>query len=226
MQRTMRWFWIWLLAGGLAHANPLLVEGRFADAYHQGRAAGSGGWLLAAQAANLYASYMATNDSEIAKWFALGQEAAQRALELNTQSAEAHFELARSIGGQLSQQTLLGRVNSVSAMRDHLQQALRLRPDYPEARAALGVWHLEVSQAGIGWLYGANTNQVRPLFEEALRLEPDSVLIRVWYAQALVKMGAPQQARVQLEQAVRLAPRNAVERFEQGFARDRLQNLR
>lgn len=222
----MRGFWIWLLALGLVHAHPLLIEGRFADAYHQGRAAGGEGWLLAAQAANLYAFYIATSDSEIVKWFALGQEAAQRALEFNAQSAEAHFELARSIGGQLSQQNLLRRVNSVSAMRDHLLQALRLRPDYPEAKAALGVWHLEVSQAGIGWLYGASTNQVRPLFEEALRLEPNSILIRVWYAQALVKMGAPQQARLQLEQALRLAPRNAAERFEQGFARERLQNLR
>lgn len=224
----MRGFWIWLLSLGLGlvQANPLLVEGRFADAYYRGRAAGGEGWLLAAQAANLYALYIATGDSEIVKWFALGQEAAQRALEFNLQLAEAHFELARSTGGQLSQQNLLGRMNSVSAMRDHLLQALRLRPDYPEAKAALGVWHLEVSLAGIGWLYGASTNQVRPLFEEALRLEPTSILIRVWYAQALVKMGAPQQARVQLEQALRLTPRNAAERFEQGFARERLQNLR
>ena len=96
-------------------------------------------WLLAAQGANLHALYIATSDSEIVKWFALGQEAAQRALEFNTQSAEAHFESARSIGGQLSQQNLLGRVNSVSAMRGHLLQVLRLRPDYPEAKAALGV---------------------------------------------------------------------------------------
>lgn len=222
----MRWFWVLLWAGGLAWANPLLVEGRFADAYQQGRTAGGAGWLLAAQAANLYASYIATSDSEFGQWFALGQEAAQRALEFNAQSAEAHFELARSIGGQLSQQNLLGRAANVSVMRDHLQQALRLRPDYPEAKAALAVWHLEVAQAGIGWLYGANTNQVRPLFEEALRLEPNSVLIRVWYAQVLVKLGAAQQARVQLEQALRLTPRDAAERFEQGFARERLQNLR
>ncbi len=221
----MRGCWVWLLAGGLACANPLLVEGRFLEAYQQGRTAGDAGWLLAAQAANLYATYIATSTSEIGKWFALAQEAAQRALEFNVQSAEAHFELARSIGGQLSQQNLLGRAANVSVMRDHLQQALRLRPDYPEARAALGVWHLEVAQAGVGWLYGASIHQVKPLFEEALRLEPNSILIRVWYAQALVKMGAPQQARAQLEQALRLTPRNAVERFEQGFARERLQNL-
>ncbi|WP_337868310.1 hypothetical protein [Meiothermus sp.] len=222
----MPWFWVLLWAGGLVWANPLLVEGRFAEAYQQGRTAGGAGWLLAAQAANLHASYIATGDSEIGKWFALGQEAAQRMLEFNAQSAEAHFELARSIGGQLSQQNLLGRAANVSVMRDHLQQALRLRPDYPEARAALAVWHLEVAQAGVGWLYGANIHQVRPLFEEALRLEPNSILIRVWYAQVLVKLGAAQQARIQFEHALRLTPRNAVEVFEQGFARERLHNLR
>jgi hypothetical protein len=191
----MHCFWVYLLAGGLAFASPLLAEGRFEEAYRQGRAMGRSGWLLAAQAANLYALYVAPNHSEIVKWFALGREAAQRALESNPQLAEAHFEMARAIGGQLSQQHLLERAISVGAMRDHLQQALRRRLDYAEARAALAIWHLEVSRAGFGWFYGASWGQVEPLFEEALRLEPDSIPIRVWYAHALVKMGAPQQAR-------------------------------
>jgi len=222
----MRWFWIWLLAGGLAHANPLLVEGRFADAYHQGRAAGSAGWLVAAQAANLHASYIAVGDGEITRWFGLAQEAAQRALTVNPHSAEAYYELARSIGGQLPRQNPIEQAHSVNVIRNHLQQALRLRPDYPEAMAALAVWHLAVSQAGVGWLYGASIHQVRPLLEEALRLEAASLLIRVWYALALVELGETRLARAQLEHILRLTPRDAVERIEQGFARERLQNLR
>jgi hypothetical protein len=51
------------------------------------------------------------------------------------------------------------------------------------------------------------------------------VLIRVWYALALAELGGVAEAGLQLKQALRLTPRNAAERVEQGFAKERLQNL-
>jgi hypothetical protein len=77
----------------------------------------------------------------------------------------------------------------------------------------------------VGWLFGADLNRVRPLFEEAVRLEPGSVLIRVWYALDLAELGAVAESRVQLKLALRLTPCNAAEWVEQGFAKERLQNL-
>lgn len=107
-------------------------------------------------------------------------------------------------------------------MRGRLHQALQLNPVLADARAALALWHLALHRAGVGWLFEVDPSCVRPLFEEALRLEPGSVLIRVWYALALVELGAVSEARIQLEQSLRLTPRCAAGRIEQGFARENL----
>lgn len=217
---------LWLLGLELASASPLLVEGRYTEAYEYGRTTGgAAGWLLAAQAANLQANYGTQDPKEVAEWFARGQEAAQRALELGPRSAEAYFELARAIAGQVIRKNLLEQALAANSVRGHLHQALQLKPALAEARAALALWHLSLHRTRVGWLFGADLKRVRPLFEEAVRLEPGSVLIRVWYALALAELGAVADARLQLELALRLTPRNAAERVEQGFARDRLQNL-
>jgi tetratricopeptide (TPR) repeat protein len=222
----MRIFLLGVLGLGLVFASPLLVEGRYMEAHQQGRTAGdAAGWLLAAQAANLQANYAAANPDEVIRWFALGQEAAQRSIELSPRSAEAHLELARAIAGQLIRKNLIQQALAANTLRRLLHQALQINPAFAEARAALALWHLAVHRTGVGWLYGADLGQVRPLFDEATRLEPTSVLIRVWYALALVELDAPAEARAQLEQALRLTPRSAAERIEQGFARERLRNL-
>lgn len=217
---------LWLVLMGWAVAAPF-EEGQFAVAYEQGRSSGGiNGWLMAAKAANSYASYSAKGDTEILGWFARAQAAAQKALEANPRSAEAHFELARAIGGTLNHQSLLTKVNLVGVMRDHLNEALKLRPDLPEVRVALALWNLEVSENGVGWLYGADKGRVKPLFEEALRLEPNSVAARGWYGWILLRLGDKAAAKAQLEKVVALTPHNAVDRFEWTLAKERLAELR
>jgi tetratricopeptide (TPR) repeat protein len=219
------WFWLIALVGWAA-ATPL-EEGQFSAAYEQGnKAGGSNGWVLAARAANFYASYQAKGDSDALAWFGRAQSAAQKALEVNPRSASAHFELARAVGGTLQSQNLLSKASLAAVMRDHLNEALRLNPTLTEAKVALALWNLEVAEAGIGWLYGADKNRVKPLFEEALRIDPQSPVIYTWYAEVLTRLGEKDQARIQLEKAVALTPRDAVERIEQGFARERLARLR
>lgn len=204
-----------------------IQEGRFAQAYEQGlKQGGVGGWVLAARAANFYASYQARGDSEIMAWFVRAEEAANQALKANPRSAEAHFELARAYGGQLAKRNLLSKASLAGSMRDQLGEALRLKPDMVEAKVALAIWHLEVAESGLGWLYGADIRRVRPLFEEALEADPNSIPTRNYYALALGRLGDSAGARAQLEKVLSLSPRDAVERYEQGYARDRLQSFK
>lgn len=215
-----------ILSFAFAFADAI-EEGRFAQAYEQGlKLGGVSGWVLAARAANFYASYQARGDSEIMTWFEQAEEAANKALQANPRSAEAHFELARAYGGQLAKRNLLTKASLAGSMRDQLGEALRLKPDMVEAKVALAIWHLEVAESGLGWLYGADVNRVRPLFEEALRADPNSITTRNYYALALERLGDSAAARAQLEKALALTPRDAVERYEQGYARDRLQNFK
>lgn len=219
--------WLWTIAiVGWAVAGPL-EDGQFLMAYEQGnKAGGSSGWVLAARAANFYASYSAKTETEVLAWFDRARSAAYKALEANPRSAEAHFELARAMGGILHTQNVFSKASLAAVMRDHLTEALKLDPNLAEAKVALALWNLEVAESGLGWLYGADKNRVKPLFEEALRTDPLSIVVRTWYAEVLTRLGEKDQARIQLEKAVALSPRDAVERIEQGFARERLTALR
>ena len=219
--------WLWSVAiAGWAFAGPL-EEGQFSVAYEQSsKAGGSTGWVGAARAANFYASYSAKGDAEVLAWFERARSAAQKALEADPRSAEAHFELARALGGTLHTQNLFSKANLAAVMRDHLNESLKLNPNLTEGKVALALWNLEVSESGLGWLYGADKSKVKPLFEEALRIDPGSIVVRTWYAEVLTRLGDSAQARIQLEKAVALSPRDAVERIEQGFARERLSKLK
>lgn len=226
MHPWLRLGFVLLFGLGIALAGPreLIVSGRYGEAYREAQGLGSEGLVWAARAANLYASYLAQGD-EITLWFTRAEQAATQALKLNPRSAEAHFELARAQGGLLSRRGLLEAAAMVTSMREHLEEALKIKPDYAEATAALAVWHGALTQNGMGWLYGADANQVSPLFEESLKLE-DSVVVRVWYALALQQQGKIPEARRHLEKALAMPPKDAADRFEQNIARERLKSLR
>ncbi|MFZ5990450.1 MAG: tetratricopeptide repeat protein [Deinococcota bacterium] len=211
---------------GIALAGPreLIISGRYGEAYREAQNLGAEGLVWAARAANLYATYLAQGD-EITLWFTRAEQAATQALKLNPRSAEAHFELARAQGGLLSRRGIFEAAAMITSMREHLEEALRIKPDYAEAKAALAVWHAALAQAGIGWLYGADFNQANALFEEALKLE-DSIVIRVWYALALQQQGKIPEARRQLEKALAMTPKDAADRFEQDIARERIKSLK
>jgi len=218
---------VWLafaLGTVLAGPRELIASGRYEEAYREAQSLGAEGLVWAARAANLYATYLAQGD-ETTLWFTRAEQAATQALKLNPRSAEAHFELARAQGGLLSRRGLLEAAAMVTSMRQHLEQALQIKPDYAEAKAALAVWHAALAQNGLGWLYGADANQANALFEESLKLE-DSVVVRVWYALALQQQGKIPEARRQLERALAMTPKDAADRFEQNLARERLKSLK
>ncbi len=200
---------VWLaFALGMVLAGPreLIASGRYEEAYREAQSLGAEGLVWAARAANLYATYLAQGD-ETTLWFTRAEQAATQALKLNPRSAEAHFELARAQGGLLSRRGLLEAAAMVTSMRQHLEEALQIKPDYAEAKA------------------GADANQANALFEESLKLE-DSVVVRVWYALALQQQGKIPEARRQLERALAMTPKDAADRFEQNLARERLKSLK
>ena len=106
------------------------------------------------------------------------------------------------------------------------EKALELNPQDADALVGFGMWHLELVEAGVGWLYGGKRDQVMPLVEAGVAAAPEQVNLRVEYATALRAFAQPELAREQLEAALALPARSAVDRAEQERARRLLNDWR
>jgi len=212
-----------LFALALAGAGELLAEGKFKAAYES--AAQEGNWVLAARAASFYAMYQAEGKRERSEWFARAEAAAKRAIQADPKNPEAYFELARALGRLAQYRGILQSLSLAAGVRDHLKKALALKPDYASALVALALWHLELSQKGVGWLYGADGGKVIPLFERAIELEPDRIVHRYEYARALYRLGKKPKALEQLEVALALPPRDARDAYVLAEAQELLEKL-
>ena len=112
-----------------------------------------------------------------------------------------------------------------------LERTIALAPRHAEARAVLGAFHAEIiDKVGPligGMTYGAKKNVGLQLFEEALRINPRSVLARVEYARALVMLEGEKrlpQATALYRQAAQSAPLDAAEQLDVALARTELQD--
>ncbi len=212
-----------LFALALAGAGELLAQGQFKAAYES--AAKEGNWVLAARAASFYAMYQAEGKKERSAWFARAEAAAKRAIQAEPKNPEAYFELARALGRLAQYRGILQSLSLAAGVRDNLKKALALKPDYASALVALALWHLELSQKGVGWLYGADAGKVIPLFERAIELEPDRIIHRYEYARALYRLGKRREALKQLEVALSLPPRDARDTYVLAEAQELLEQL-
>jgi len=207
----------------LAGAAELLAEGRFDQAYEAALAEGD--YVLAARAASYYAMYQAEGRREKEAWFQRAREAAERAIAEDPKNPEAYFELARALGRLAQYRGVLESLSLAQAVRENLERALELRPDYASALVALAVWNLELAKKGVGWLYGASTKRVLPLFERALELEPQGIIHRYEYARALLRLGRKEEAKRELRALLTLPPKDARDRYVLEEAQNLLEEL-
>lgn len=168
--------------------------GDFGQAVDLGLACGMAGYAAANKAAIVYASYLESDDDRRRK---LLLDAAQRceeqqqampgyanawylhayALGRYSQSISVVKALAEGLGGKI---------------KNSLTQAIKLEAKHADAHIALGAYHAEVIDkvgALVGGLtYGAKKSIGVDHFESALKLNPDSAIARIEYANGLVMM--------------------------------------
>jgi tetratricopeptide (TPR) repeat protein len=220
---------MWVLGMALAQTpaavEKMIDEGKLQAAYTEALKLGNAGYVLAAKAASYYAGYQAA-EKEKGSWYDRAEEAAKKAIQADPDDPEAYFELARAHGRLAQFRGILESLNLASSVRDNLNKALKLKPDHAGAKVALALWHLELTQKGVGWLYGANIGQVVPLFEEAIKLEPQTIIHRVEYATALARMNRKAEAIKQLEFALSLPARTYADQKDLERARKQLEELK
>lgn len=218
-----------LLGAALVWANPveLIDAGEYKAAYQEALAANSAqGYALAAQAASYYAGFKATSDKEKEEWYGKAEAAAKKAIELDPDYPEGYFELARAQGRLAQFRGILASLGLASSVRDNLNKTLELKPDHDAAMVALALWNLELAQKGVGWMYGASTKNVVPLFEKAISINPNAIAHHLEYGNALIRLNKPEKARLELQKALELPAKTYADRMNQQKARELLEEIK
>jgi tetratricopeptide (TPR) repeat protein len=197
--------------------------GDFGKAVEAGLACGIAGYNAANKAATIYASYLETDDErkrqllmEVAQRCEEQQEKAPKAVNAwylhafalgrYSQSISVVKALAQGLGGKI---------------KHSLTRALELEPRHADAHIALGAYHAEViDKVGAlvgGITYGVKKDTGKALLEAALKLNPDSAITRIEYANALVMMfgkAGMKEAERLYQEAAECRPMDAMERLD------------
>jgi tetratricopeptide (TPR) repeat protein len=193
-----------------------ITDGHYVAAYEAASAVDTAAsQVLAARAASDYAVYGQPSESEQITWLRRGRDAAQRAIELDPDNAAAYVQLARAKGEIARRAGVFESLNVVNDLRDLFEHAIAIDPDNADALVGLAMWNLELTQHGVGWLYGASKGNVLSLLKKGIAAAPEQVNLRVEYATALRALGDEGAAKAQLEKALSLPARSAADRIEQ-----------
>jgi tetratricopeptide (TPR) repeat protein len=168
--------------------------GDFQKAAELGLKAGDDGVTIASKAQAIYANYLEENDKRKLELF---EEVAQRAEKLQAKqpkNANAFYWQAYALGryaqgisvAKALAQGIGGKVKAA------LETTIKLAPKHADAHIALGAYHAEVIDkvgAMIGGLtYGAKKDAAMKNYQAALKLNPDSAIARIEYANGLVML--------------------------------------
>ena len=156
----------------------------------------------------------------------------EEAVRADPTSPEAHCHLAHTVARYAQRVGTLTalRKNLAGKIRDSLEAALALDPDYALAHLMLGIWHADVSAAGFfaRRIYGANREEAVNHYERALDLAPESKILLYEYGMSLPELDearGTERAREMLEKALGLPVRDTHEEYVHLDILDRLEPL-
>jgi len=205
----------------------LYHQGEFEKAAEAGLKAGIAGYIAANKATAIYANYL---EKDAAKKLALFEEVARRAEEQQKsepKNPNAYYLHAYALG-RYSQ-----GISVVKALAQGLGgkiKDIKLEPRHADAHIALGAYHAEVIDkvgAMVGGLtYGAKKDEGIKHFTTAIKLNPDSAIARIEYANALVMMFGKSkldEASKLYEDAAAGKPLDAMERLDVELAKAELE---
>ena len=206
--------------------------GEFAQAVEAGRAAGGAGINAAVKAQTVYAHYL--EKAEKTK-LALFDEAAGWADERRTKApkdANAHYLYAFALGryGQgISVAKALAQ-GFGGKIKEALLTTLKLEPKHADAYIAYGSYQAEViNKVGglvAGMTYGAKKDSALEHFQKAVKLNPESAIARIEYANGLILLFGKSridEATALYEAAAAMKPMDAMERLDVELAQAELE---
>jgi tetratricopeptide (TPR) repeat protein len=207
--------------------------GDFQKAAELGLKAGGAGITVANKATAIYANYL--EDDEKRK-LVLFEEAASRAeaqQDDEPKNANAYYLQAYALGRYAQGISIVKALAQGigTKVKSALDTAVKLAPKHADAHIALGAYHAEIIDkvgAMIGGLtYGAKKDAGLKHYETAMKLNPDSAIARIEYANGLVmlegKKAVPQAEKLYAEAAA-CDPQDAMEKLDVELAKSELED--
>lgn len=208
--------------------------------YEQAVAADSQGyealWKAAREAVGL--GEFERDEARRAERFRKGEEYARRAVAVNPDDAEGHFNLARALGRVALSLGTRDRIKYAGEVREHALRALELSPDHPGALHVMGVWNAEVRRlSGLsrmiartflgGGVFGEASwdNAVRYM-ERAVAVDPERLTHHLDLARVYADIGEADKARAEYELVVNGRATEYNDRFYKEQAAAELAKLR
>ncbi len=206
--------------------------GEFQRAVEAGLDAGGPGATAATKAQAIYANYI---DKAEKSRLALFEEAAAWADERRRAAAgdaNAHYLYAYALG-RYSQGISVTKALAQGfggKIKEALVKAMKLAPSHADANAAYGAYQAEVIDkvGGLvaGMTYGAKKDSAIEHYQKALKLNPDSAISRIEYANGLIMLfdkARLDEATKLYEQAAKCKPMDAMEKLDVELARSELE---
>jgi tetratricopeptide (TPR) repeat protein len=210
----------------------LFHRGEFQKAFDAGLKAGGAGITVANKAQAIHANYL--EKSEKAK-LAMFQEVAARAQAQQAdepKNANAHYWQAYALG-RYSQGISVAKALSQglgSKVKGAFETTIKLAPKHADAHIGLGSFHAEViDKVGslLGKTQGADKATGLKMFQQALKLNPDSAIARVEYANGLVMLEGEKkmkEAEKLYTEAAACDPADAMEMLDVEMAKEELED--
>jgi hypothetical protein len=207
--------------------------GDFHKAAELGLKAGGAGITVANKATAIYANYLEENDKTK---LALFEEVAQRAEAQQAKepkNANAFYWQAYALGRYAQGISIVKALAQGigTKVKAALDATVKLAPKHADANIALGSYHAEIIDkvgAMIGGLtYGAKKDIGLKHYETALKLNPDSAIARIEYANGLVMLEGKKalgRAEKLYAEAAECEPLDAMERLDVETAKAELED--
>lgn len=206
--------------------------GDFQRAVEIGNAATGSAVNAAVKAQAIYANYIDKAETSRLGLFEEAAAWADRRRNLEPGDANAHYLYAYALGryGQgISVAKALAQ-GFGGKIKDALTRALKLAPAHADAHTAYGAYQAEVIDkvGGLvaGMTYGAKKDSALEHYQQALKLNPESAVSRIEYANGLImlfdKTRLDEATRL-YEEAAKCEPMDAMERLDVELARSELE---
>ena len=209
----------------------LFHSGEFQRAAQAGLAAGGAGITVANKATAIYANYLEKKEKTKLDLFMEVAQRAEAQAAGDAKNPNAWYWQAYSLG-RYSQGISVAKALAQglgSKVKDSLERAIKLQPKHADAHIALAAFHAEViDKVGTligGMTYGAKKEMGLRLFQDALKINPASVICLVEYANGLVMLEGDRkikEATRLYEQAAGCRPADAAERLDVELAKAEL----
>jgi tetratricopeptide (TPR) repeat protein len=211
----------------------LFHSGEFQKAMDMGLKIGGDGLTVANKSACIYATYLEQKEkARLDLYMDVVRRAEAQALN-DPQNINAHYWQAYALG-RYSQGISVAKALAQglgTKVKGSLENVIKLQPRHADAHIALGAFHAEViDKVGTligGMTYGAKKDTGLALLQEALKLNFESVIGMIEYANAMVMLDGDKmmkEATRLYQRAAAAQPMDAMERLDVEMAKVELES--